>query len=207
MRKVHSHFVFRIVVGLLACGWLMAGNIPVLAQAAVTTLSKPKIFWFGPAAISPNDTFQFNYTNLGVDPVLIEWAFSSSTTGELVCGNFGKPTRVEPGRGAEWKYAQPIVDGVERPYCENGDLRGGGVLEEGESYFNSDRRHGLVSWLFVQHTTARGEKLAVDLSTLELFNSMLMPDGSRAATFGRTMQVIHANPTAPTDYQLKLLGK
>jgi len=58
---------------------------------------------------------------------------------------------------------------------------------------------------FIQHLTAHVERLAVDLPTLEIFNSMLMPDGGRSMSFGRTLNVIHANPTAPADYLIKPL--
>lgn len=201
-----ANVIRRLIVAaaVVACAVIVfSGGSAVQAQTSPSSLSRPKVNWFGPVAISPNDTFQFNYMNQGVDPVLIEWALSNAETGEPVCDNFGKPSRVEPGKGIVWLYSQPIIDGVERPQCYGGRL--GHELEEGESYFDANLRHGLLGWTFIQHLTARGEKLAVDLPTLEIFNSMIMPDGSRSMTFGRTLNVIHANPTAPGDAVLKQL--
>ena len=189
---------------VLACAVIgVSGGGAVQAQTSPSSLIRPIVKWFGPAAISPNDTFQFNYTNLGVDPVMVEWALSNAETGESVCDNFGKPSRVEPGKGIIWVYSQPIINGVEKPTCYGGRL--GHDLEEGESYFDANFRHGLLGWIFIQHLTARGERLAVDLPTIEIFNSMIMPEGGRSMTFGRTLNIIHANPTAPADYLIKQL--
>lgn len=191
-------------VALVAGAWVASGRLALIAQTSPTTLTKPTIRWFGPYGITPNDTARFNYTNLGVEAVRIEWAFTGAETGELVCGNIGKPTTVAPGKGTHWDYSQTIdpVTKQEVAHCDGDRVF---HIAPGETYFDAQNRHGLVSWIFIEHATRRGERLAVDLPTVEVFNSMVMPDGSKSMTFGRLMDVIHANPTAPPDLALQKL--
>jgi hypothetical protein len=72
----------------------------------------------------------------------------------------------------------------------------------GREYYDATNRHGLLAWILIQHTR-RGKRLAVDLPTVEVFNSMTMADGQESMTFGRIVQVIQANPVAPADFVLR----
>jgi hypothetical protein len=135
-----------------------------------------------------------------VDTVRIEWAFTNALTGELVCANVGRPAVIERGKGAIWDYSQTIdPTGLEVAHCDGDRVH---AIEPGETYFDSFNRHGLNAWLFIEHATPSGQKLAVDLPTVEVFNSMIMSDGSRSSSFGRIIAVLHANPAAPTVYDL-----
>jgi len=196
------------VLAVVASGSAGSGDV-ALAQTSPSTLVNPIIQWFGPYAITPNDTTRFNYTNFGADAVLIEWAFSNAISGELVCGNFGKPVRVEAGKGAIWDFSQTIDSaGNEVPHCEGGTR--GQDSDPGDRYFDATNRHQMVAWIFIKHTTPRGEKLAVDLPSIEIFNSMLVmgPDGQlmRSMAFGRTLEVLYPNPVAPTSWSLQRLA-
>src|SRR6266542_2935069 len=71
------------VLAVVASGSAGSGDV-ALAQTSPSTLVNPIIQWFGPYAITPNDTTRFNYTNFGADAVLIEWAFSNAISGELL---------------------------------------------------------------------------------------------------------------------------
>lgn len=195
--------------------------LPPTAAAQSSLLSRPallKVYWFGPFGISSNDTARFNYTNLGADPVMIEWAFTNALTGELVCGNFGKPQKVGVGKGAIWDYQQTLsIDPAtgkvtETRICDNQSQ----VTDE--LYFDATLRHDLVAWIFIQHESPRGVRNAVDLPAVQLFDSMVLPasacrsagnfppDPCRSATFGRTTTFIQANPAAPTEFPRALLG-
>jgi hypothetical protein len=55
---------------------------------------------------------------------------------------------------------------------------------------------------------------AVDLPTVQLYNSTMIigpldsnGEPQRSMTFGRTLEVIHANPTAPTEFPKALLPR
>jgi len=170
-----------------------------------------KVNWFGPFGISPNDTARFVYTNLGADTVQIQWAFTNAESGELVCGNFGKPVAVAPGQGRIWDYSQTLtVDVYTGQTIETRNCDGASETTD-ELYFDAKRRHELVGWIFIQHSSRRGLNNAVDLPTVEIFNSLLLPAVDEAGrpdpsgklvpsmTFGRTLDVIHANPTAPAE--------
>ena len=75
--------------------------------------------WFGPFAITKNDTARFNYWNGGNDDVRVQWRFSDALTGESLCDNFGKPTMVAAGKGAFWDINETInSDGHEVVNCE-----------------------------------------------------------------------------------------
>src|SRR5262245_65888586 len=103
-RILTSLATVALVVGV----WLVLGDVRVRAQLTWPSAAmriQPIIHWFGPYAITPNDTTRFNYTNLGSDLVWINWEFSNALSGEPVCGNFGKdPTPVPPGKGATWDF-------------------------------------------------------------------------------------------------------
>jgi hypothetical protein len=185
------------------------------AAAQSTLLGRPallKVNWFGPFGLSPNDTVRFVYTNLGLDNVQIEWAFTNAETGELVCGNFGKPANVMAGKGAIWDYAQTLsVDPTTGKVTETRICDNTPVVTD-EVYFDSTLRHELVAWIFILHQDARGLRNAVDLPTVQLFNSMVVarpanlpPDPEKSPTFGRTIAVIYPNPTAPTEFPRALL--
>jgi hypothetical protein len=184
---------------------LSIGSSTVSAQSALLgRRSLLTVKWFGPFAITPNDTARFNYTNLGSQAVRIEWAFTNALTGDQVCGNFGKPTLVQAGQGAIWDYSQTIATDpatgkvVETRHCDGQD-----VVSD-ELYFDATSRHGLVAWIFISHLSEQGMRTAVDLPTVELFNSMVMrgQDGEplRSMTFGRAFAVIEANPVAPAEF-------
>ena len=201
-----------LLVLTLACagGVLMAqGDILIGLSRPAAALSS--INWLGPFALTPNDTVRFNYWNGGSDAVLIRWQLSNGETGEQVCGDLRQVTKVGPGQGAHWDYSQTLdANGKETRHC------GGEDIPSDEIYFDSTRRHQLVGWIIMQHASARAQKLAVDLPTIELFDSMLVPAVQtgefdppapiRSATFGRTFAVIHANPTAPSDFLLQQLN-
>ena len=191
------------------------------AHAQVELLARPallKVNWFGPFAITPNDTARFVYTNLGADAVRIEWAFTNAETGDLVCGNFGNPVEVKAGRGAIWEYQQTLSFDANGQPTETRICDGKPTVSD-ELYFDSKLRHELVAWIFIQHSSQRGFTNAVDLPTVQLYNSLLVPavqvggdattppDGTRSMTFGRTFEVIHANPTAPTEFPKALLPR
>ena len=192
----------QLVTGLACAAAIAIGGATVRAQnVPITTLVHPTVTWFGPYAITANDTTRFNYSNLGPDAVLIEWAFTNALTGEMVCGNIGKPTMIGAGKGAIWDYSQHIdpVTGQEMPQCDGSQVV---RIEPGETYFDKTGRHGLLAWIFVQHTQ-RGLRRAVDLPTVEVFNSMTPPDGTRPAGFGEIIAVLHANPSAPNGIILR----
>src|SRR6185503_8624575 len=106
------------------------------------------------------------------------------------------------------------ASGKETRHC------GGKDIPSDEIYFDTFGRHVLVGWIIMRHADARAQKLAVDLPSIELYNSMTMscpgggasgdatlpPDPCRSMTFGRTFAVIYANPTAPTDFMLQRLA-
>ena len=185
-----------------------------------TLLDHPELLtvaWYGPFGISPNDTARFVYSNLGADSVLIEWAFTNAETGELVCGNFGRPQQVAMGTGAKWDYQQTLsVDPTTGKVTETRICNGQGQVTD-ELYFDATLRHELVAWIFIQHSNQRGVKNAVDLPAVQLFDSALQagctmpppgavsPGPCRSPTFGRTMTFIQANPIAPTTFPKALL--
>ena len=195
-----SPFVFAALVSLGIVSAIALRPAVVQAQGSSLLLLPAvlKINWFGPFAITPNDTARFVYTNLGSDPVRIEWAFTNAETGDLVCGNFGKPVQVGVGMGAIWDYSQTLAIDANGGITETRHCDGQDVLSD-ELYFDKTLRHELVAWIFISHSSVRGLRNAVDLPTVQLFNSMMMADGNRSSTFGRTLNVIHANPTAPTE--------
>jgi len=175
--------------------------ITVEHAASLTT-----IHWFGAFAITPHDTVRLNYANLGSDPVRISWALTNAEEDELVCGDLKRQTEVMPGHGLHWDYSQTLEtnsDGtvIETRHC------GGEAIRSDELYFDLQSRHQLLAWTFVEHLNKRAMKTAVDLSTVELFNSMIMPDGMRTMTFGRTFAFIGANPTAPPDSLLSQFSR
>jgi len=173
-------------------------------QAPLTNIN-----WLGPFALTKNDTVLFNYWNGGSAPVQISWQLSNAETGEAVCGDLRQITTVDANRGVSWPYSQTIDEnGNETRHC------GGKDIPSDEIYFDRFGRHGLVAWIIMRHADARAHKLAVDLPSIELYNSMTMPAPAdfdppapiRSATFGRTFAVIYANPTAPTDLALQQLA-
>ena len=116
----------------------MTAQSSLLARPALL-----KVNWFGPFGITPNDTARFVYTNLGSDEVQVEWAFTNAETGELVCGNFGKPSRVAAGKGAIWEYEQTLSFG------SNGEVIETRICDAfrhvtDEVYFDGKRRHERV---------------------------------------------------------------
>src|SRR5262249_26657315 len=133
---------------LVAAALAMAIGAVALHPQTLAAQSAPanrllKINWFGPFAISPNDTADFFYSNLGSDTVHITWAFTNSETGELVCGNIGKPVEVLPGKGAEWKYSQTLtVDASTGQTIETRNCDGQRLVTD-EVYFDKDFRHNL----------------------------------------------------------------
>jgi len=50
----------------------------------------------------------------------------------------------------------------------------------------------------IDHETNRGLRLAVDLPTVEVFDSM-----DRSPTFGRIVAFVQSNPNAPSDFMLQ----
>jgi len=209
---------FRIPVVALTIALVCATVLgPTRAAAQSSLLLVPavlKVNWFGPFGISPNDTARFVYSNLGADTVRIEWAFTNAETGELVCGNFGKPVSIQPSHGAIWEYSQTLtVDAYTGQVTETRNCDGKAEVTD-ELYFDAKLRHELVAWIFIQHSDKRGLNNAVDLPTVQLYNSAMIigpvdSNGapSRSMTFGRTLEVIHANPTAPTEFPRALLGQ
>ena len=195
----------RLVTAVALTGAMLLAVSPASAQSSLLSrLPLVKVNWFGPFGISPNDTARFVYTNLGADTTRIEWAFTNAETGELVCGNFGKPQTVMAGMGAIWDYSQTLsVDPYTGQVTETRNCDGQREVTD-ELYFDAELRHELVAWIFIRHENLKGVANAVDLPTVQLYNSMVMmnSDGQpmRAMSFGRTMVIIHANPTAPADY-------
>lgn len=190
------------------------------AWAQSTLLARPDLLtvvWFGPFGISPNDTARFAYSNLGDGSVRIEWAFTNAETGELVCGNFGRPVTIAMKAGAIWDYQQLLsIDPATGKASETRICDKQSEVTD-ELYFDATLRHELVAWIFIQHDSPAGMKNAVDLPTVQLFDSMrqagctssqpgtLPPDPCRSPTFGRTMTFIQANPIAPTTFPRALL--
>ena len=204
------------VLGLALVAVAAVRTMPVLAQTdsgpssfAFTRQQAPltNINWMGPFALTKNDTVLFNYWNGGSAPVRISWQLSNAETGEAVCGDLREITTVGAGKGVSWPYSQTIdASGLETRHC------GGKDIPSDEIYFDKFGRHQLVGWIIMRHADARAHKLAVDLPSIELYNSMLVPavqtgdappDPNRSMTFGRTFAVIYANPTAPTDFLLQ----
>jgi hypothetical protein len=198
-RVVKGQKLVALVIALVAVGgWMVTRTLPALAQSdsILIGLSRPTLLsikWFGPFALTPNDTVRFNYTNLGGDTVKVEWALTNALTGETVCANFGTPAEVKAGAGIIWDYSQTLElvpepnDSGEQIYQETRNCAGETETEEpGEVYFDHTLRHGLVGWIFILHANEMAMRRAVDLPTIELFNSMVMKDGTRSMTFGRT---------------------
>jgi hypothetical protein len=216
MKRILRVPVVAVALALAGATFLFSST----AAAQSTLFGRPallKVNWFGPFGLSPNDTVRFVYTNLGLDNVQIEWAFTNAETGELVCGNFGKPASVMAGKGAIWDYSQTLsVDPATGEVTETRICDNNRVVTD-EVYFDSKLRHELVAWIFILHQDARGMKNAVDLPAVQLFNSMMLDPTMcpaapgayappcRSMTFGRTLAVIQANPTAPTEFPKALL--
>jgi hypothetical protein len=210
----------RIAMGIL--GLVLAGGAALRMTVKAQTDGGPLAFtitakqapltninWLGPFALTKNDTVLFNYWNGGSAPVAISWQLSNAETGEAVCGDLSQITVIGAGKGTSWPYSQTIdANGVETRHC------GGKDVVSDEIYFDAFGRHSLVAWIIMRHADARAHKLAVDLPSIELYNSMLMPPPAdfdppapiRSMTFGRTFAVIYANPTAPTDLALQQLA-
>ena len=201
-----------VVVAAACAAAMLLHPADAAAQSSLLASKTPllKVNWFGPFGISPNDTARFVYTNLGADNVRIEWAFTNAETGELVCGNFGKPVTVKMGTGAIWEYSQTLsVDVYTGQVTETRNCDGQREVTD-ELYFDKQLRHELVAWIFIVHENARGMANAVDLPTVQLYNSAMIiaptdNQPTRSLTFGRTIEVIHANPTAPTEFPKALL--
>lgn len=206
-----------LAVAAATSAMLMA---PSVASAQSSLLSRPELLtvqWYGPFGISPNDTARFVYSNLGTDPVHVEWAFTNAETGELVCGNFGRPVLIGLNKGAIWDYQQTLsVDPATGKVTETRICDSKSEVTD-ELYFDSKLRHELNAWIFIQHSSPVGVKNAVDLPSVQLFDSMVMagcttppsnlpPGPCRSLTFGRTLTFIQANPTAPATFPKALIS-
>src|SRR5215831_16978092 len=140
---------FAVLAAASASAMLMvvpAANAQVTQPTLVDHPELLTVAWFGPFGISPNDTARFVYSNLGADSVLIEWAFTNAETGELVCGNFGKPQPIAMSAGAIWDYQQTLsVDPTTGRVTETRICNGQGRVTD-ELYFDATLRHELVAW-------------------------------------------------------------
>src|SRR5206468_2494338 len=72
MRRVMSRRLIWVPAVFVAAAvgvWSTAGNVAVIGQSSIltTTSRKPVVRWFGPFAITKNDTTRFNYWNGGID--------------------------------------------------------------------------------------------------------------------------------------------
>lgn len=198
-RVVRRSFLGSLAVAaVVLSGWTFAGDTPVTAQSAPTPLVT--IQWFGPFATTQFDTARFNYTNSGKAPVRIVWAFTNALSGEQICSNFGKPTLIEPGKGAIWDFMQRFDEkGNEIANCGEGPVE----PEPGETYFDRQGRHQMIAWIFIQHMSQDALRQAVDLASLEIFERV---DDPVSMTPGRTLQTILKNPAAPADYMFANLS-
>jgi hypothetical protein len=218
MRSLRDFSFSALAVAAATGAMLMA---PSVASAQSSLLGHPELLtvaWYGPFGISPNDTARFVYSNLGADSVRIEWAFTNAETGELVCGNFGRPVLIGLNKGAIWDYQQTLsVDPATGKLTETRICDKQAFVTD-ELYFDAKRRHELVAWIFIQHASQLGMRDAVDLPAVQLFDSMVLPgctnspgnfppDPCRSPTFGRTLSFIQANPTAPPTFPKSLIGK
>ena len=108
--------------------------------------------WYGQIGITGDQQAVFIYSNFappGAPPVQVEWAFSDARTGEVLLGDYGKPTRVEPMTGIRW------------------ELDGAMVAPPG-------MRRQLIGWLQVTHANKRALARAVDLASVQIVDAMTM---------------------------------
>ncbi|HYM22722.1 MAG TPA: hypothetical protein VEU08_05930 [Vicinamibacterales bacterium] len=126
-------------------------------------------------------------------PVLV----ANAETGDLVCGNFGKPVEVKAGHGAIWEYQQTLSFDANGQPTETRICDGQPTVSD-ELYFDSKLRHELVAWIFIEHSNQRGFTNAVDLPTVQLYNSMLVPAvqefcSSQLSAVGRQREPVPAD--------------
>ena len=152
---------------------------PVAAQTDAVGQLRARfvnIAWLGPVGMVMEETLRFNYTNGGQFPVNIQWFITHAATGEILLTNYGKPLRIEAGKGAYW------------------DLKG---MDIGEDCYDMNGRAQVLLWLFVQHPNKTAYARSVDLPTAELFMPMRMD--ATGMIMSRTRLLIPPNTEAPGD--------